>query len=143
MFRLINQLKVFSDFPFYGFIQLNVLHHGIGYINFFLVVSSSLANDLELFHENTEQNSISNCVRDIDLNHYEQLSVCTSIDFDKHEADGRIIPYGKILVDEKSLWVILLFMSPRPRFIYVCRSQLRTSDYCSKINGRYPLFASL
>ena len=108
-----------------------------------MIVSFPLSYDLELFYKYSKKNCIYNGVGNINLNHYEQLSVRASIDFDKHEADGRIVPYGKILVDEKSLWVILLFMSPRPRFIYVCRSQLRTSDYCSKIYGRYPLFASL
>ena len=100
VFRLINQLKVFSDIPFDFSFQLDFLHNAIGDVNLFLVVSSSLADDLELFYEYTEKNCIGNCVGDIDLNHYEQLSVCTSIDFDKHEGDSRIVPYGKILVQE-------------------------------------------
>ena len=143
VFRLINQLKVFSDIPFDFSFQLDFLHNTIGDVNLFLVVSSSLADDLELFYEYTEKNCIGNCVGDIDLNHYEQLSVCTSIDFDKHEGYGRIVPHGKILVQEQSLCVIILHMSPRPGLIYVCRSQLRSSDYCSKVYSRHPLFAGL
>ena len=65
-----------------------------------MIVGFPLAYYLELLHENSEKDCIDNSVGDIDLNHYEQLSVCTSIDFDKHEGDSRIVPYGKILVQE-------------------------------------------
>ena len=88
MLRLINQLKVFSDISFDFFFQLDFLHNTIGDVNLFLVVGSSLSDDLELFYEYTEKNSINNCVGDIDLNHYEQLSVRSSINFDKHECDS-------------------------------------------------------
>ena len=88
MLRLINQLKVFSDIPFDFFFQLDFLHNTIGDVNLFLVVGSSLADDLELFYEYTEKNSINNCVGDIDLNHYEKLSVRSSINFDKHECNS-------------------------------------------------------
>ena len=108
-----------------------------------MIVSFPLSYDLELFYKHSKKNCIYNGVGNINLNHYEQLSVRASIDFDKHEGNGRVVPYGKILVPEQRLSVILLLMCPCPGLVDMCRSQLCTGDYCSKIYRGNPLFASL
>ena len=60
-----------------------------------------LANDHELIDEDTEQDGVDDSVEDVDLAQDENLRLSPGVNLDHHEGDARVVPQGRVLVQEE------------------------------------------